>query len=65
MKHFEKQKTRVEMEKRLSWRMCFSHEVTLGDSHGREPVVCNKSDGKSRKDDRRVISRCCLSSLQD
>ena len=42
-----------------------SHKVTLGDSHGREPVVCNKSDGKSRKDDRRVISRCCLSSLQD
>ena len=45
--------------------MRFSHEVTLGISHGREPVVCKESDGKSRRDDRRIISRCFLSSLQD
>ncbi len=45
--------------------MRFSHEVTVGSSHGREPVVCKTAGEKSRRDDRRIISRCCLSSLQD
>ncbi len=41
--------TKSEMTKRLPCRLRFSHEVTTGISHGREPVVSKKVGRKVPK----------------
>ena len=56
VKGFQKAKTLFKLEKSQSCRMRFRHEVTVSDSHGREPVVC-KSQTESPEATIRVSFR--------